>query len=50
MPKVIAVCRSEKKGTRNEAIAEGVIREDYGLYSFLTEVPLYPPRRNKLVD
>ena len=31
MPKVIAVCRSEKKGTRKEAMAEGVIREDYGL-------------------
>jgi len=31
MAKIIAVCRSEKKGTRKEAMAEGVIGEDYGL-------------------
>ena len=31
MPKLIAVCRSEKKGTRKEVVAEGVIGEDYGL-------------------
>jgi len=31
MAEIIAVCRSEKKGTRKEAVAEGVIREDYGL-------------------
>jgi len=29
--KVIAVCRSDKKGTRKEVVAEGVLREDYGL-------------------
>ena len=31
MAKIIAVCRSEKKGTRKEIIAEGMLREDYGL-------------------
>ena len=31
MAKIIAVCRSEKKGTKKEIIAEGVLREDYGL-------------------
>ena len=31
MAKIIAVCKSRKKGTRKEAIAEGIIREDYGL-------------------
>ena len=31
MAKIIAVCRSEKKGTRKEAMAEGIIEEDYGL-------------------
>ncbi len=31
MAKIIAVCRSKKKGTRKEAMAEGVIGEDYGL-------------------
>ena len=29
--KVIAVCRSGKKGTRKEVVAEGVLREYYGL-------------------
>jgi len=29
--KIIAVCRSEKKGTKKEAVNEGVLREDYGL-------------------
>jgi len=29
--KIIAVCTSEKKGTRKEAVNEGVLREDYGL-------------------
>jgi len=29
--KVIAVCRSDKKGTRKEVVAECVLREDYGL-------------------
>ena len=31
MAKIIAVCRSEKKGTKKEAVNEGVLREDYGL-------------------
>jgi len=31
MAKVIAVCRSKKKGTRKNAITEGVFRENYGL-------------------
>ena len=29
--KVIAVCRSDKKGTRKEVVAEGFLREDYSL-------------------
>ena len=29
--KVVAVCRSDKKGTRKEVVAECVLREDYGL-------------------
>ncbi|MBI4186491.1 MAG: MOSC domain-containing protein [Chloroflexi bacterium] len=31
MARVIAVCKSRKKGTRKEAIPEGVLREGYGL-------------------
>jgi len=31
MAKIIAVCRSEKKGTKKEVVNEGVLREDYGL-------------------
>ncbi len=31
MAKILTVCRSRKKGTRKGAIAEGVLREDYGL-------------------
>jgi MOSC domain-containing protein YiiM len=31
MARIIAVCWSEKTGTKKEAIAEGVLREDYGL-------------------
>jgi MOSC domain-containing protein YiiM len=31
MSKIIAVCRSDKKGTRKEVIAEGFLSEDYGL-------------------
>lgn len=31
MSKVIAVCISEEKGTKKNAIEEGVIREEYGL-------------------
>ncbi len=33
MAKIIAVCRSMDKGTKKEIIAEGVLREDYGLIS-----------------
>jgi len=29
--KIIAVCTSEKKGTRKKAVSEGVLGEDYGL-------------------
>jgi MOSC domain-containing protein YiiM len=29
--KVIAVCKSKEKGTRKEPIAEGMLRQDYGL-------------------
>ena len=31
MARVITVCSSKKKGTKKESIAEGVLREDYGL-------------------
>jgi len=31
MAKVIAVCRSSKKGTKKKAIDEGILREGYGL-------------------
>ena len=31
MVKIIAVCKSKEKGTRKGPIAEGVLREDYGL-------------------
>lgn len=31
MAKIIAVCKSQKKGTKKEIVAEGVLREDYGL-------------------
>ncbi len=31
MAKIIAVCRSENKGTKKEAVNQGVLREDYGL-------------------
>ena len=30
MARIIAVCRSEKKGTKKESVAEGILREDYG--------------------
>ncbi|MFC2035910.1 MOSC domain-containing protein [Chloroflexota bacterium] len=33
MAKIIAVCRSKEKGTKKEIIAEGILREDYGLVS-----------------
>jgi len=31
MARIIAVCRSEKKGTKKQPIAEGVLKKDYGL-------------------
>ena len=31
MAKIIAVCKSDKKGTKKETVKEGIIREDYGL-------------------
>jgi len=31
MAKVIAVCKSRKKGTRKKAMAKGILEEDYGL-------------------
>jgi len=33
MAKIVAVCKSKKKGTKKEAVAEGIFREDYGLIS-----------------
>jgi len=33
MAEIVAVCRSRKKGTKKGAIAEGILREDYGLVS-----------------
>jgi MOSC domain-containing protein YiiM len=31
MAKVVAVCKSEEKGTRKKVIPEGILKEDYGL-------------------
>ncbi len=31
MASIIAVCRSKKKGTKKKIIAEGILKEDYGL-------------------
>jgi len=31
MAKIIAVCKSEEKGTRKEAVVEGVLKQDYSL-------------------
>ena len=31
MAEIIAVCKSEEKGTRKKAGTEGILREDYGL-------------------
>ncbi len=31
MARIIAVCKSEDKGTKKEVVAEGILREDYGL-------------------
>jgi hypothetical protein len=31
MARIVAVCKSEEKGTRKEAVVEGILKEDYGL-------------------
>lgn len=31
MARIISVCKSEEKGTRKEAVVEGIFKEDYGL-------------------
>ena len=31
MARIVAVCKSEEKGTKKEVVVEGVLREDYGL-------------------
>ena len=31
MARVVAVCKSEEKGTRKEAVKEGFLKEDFGL-------------------
>ena len=31
MASVVAVCKSEKQGTRKEAVAEGIFKKDHGL-------------------
>lgn len=31
MARIIAVCKSEKKGTKKESVAEGVLKENHGL-------------------
>ena len=31
MAKIIAICKSKEKGTRKGPVAEGVLREEYGL-------------------
>jgi len=31
MAKIVAVCKSKKKGTRKKAVAKGILKEDYGL-------------------
>ena len=31
MARIVAVCKSEEKGTRKEAVAEGLLKEGYGL-------------------
>jgi MOSC domain-containing protein YiiM len=31
MGKVVAVCKSKEKGTRKKAVAQGILKEDYGL-------------------
>lgn len=32
MAEIIAVCKSEEKGTRKKAVVEGILKEDYGLF------------------
>jgi MOSC domain-containing protein YiiM len=31
MPKIVAVCKSEEKGTTKKPVGEGILKEDYGL-------------------
>jgi MOSC domain-containing protein YiiM len=31
MAKIVAICKSEEKGTRKKPVARGLLREDYGL-------------------
>ena len=31
MTEIIAVCKSEEKGTKRKAAVEGILEEDYGL-------------------
>ena len=31
MAKMVAVCKSKRKGTKKKAVAEGIPNEDYGL-------------------
>ena len=31
MAKIIAACKSEERGTKKKAVAEGILKEDYGL-------------------
>jgi len=31
MAEIIAVCENEEKGTKKKAVAEGTLKEDYGL-------------------
>ena len=31
MAKIVAVCKSKKKGTKKKAVAQGILKEDYGL-------------------
>ena len=31
MAEIVAVCKSEEKGTRKEAVVKGILRQDYGL-------------------
>jgi hypothetical protein len=31
MAKIVAICKSKKKGTRKEVFAGGILNEEYGL-------------------